>query len=58
MERLTKDGSVLHYNKQYFTNEKEAKIFAQEHNGKIYDADFLGGYEVVFQVNTEGLSHE
>ena len=53
MERLTKDGKLLSYDKKYFTDEKEAEIFANKVNGNVYPVEFLGGYEVVFQSEQE-----
>lgn len=58
MERLTKDGRTLNYDKKYFTDENEAQMFANTVNGSVYPVDFLGGYEVVFQSEPEMENNE
>lgn len=58
MERLTKDGRTLNYDKEYFVDENEAEMFANKVNGNVYPVDFLGGYEVVFQSELEETEPE
>ncbi|WP_304818947.1 hypothetical protein [uncultured Clostridium sp.] len=58
MERLTKDGRTLNYDKKYFTDENEAQMFSDTVNGSVYPVDFLGGYEVVFQSEPEMEDNE
>lgn len=55
---MNKKQTVKIYEKKWFSTEIEAKIFAQKMNGKVYDEDFLGGYVVMYPVNSSDLQIE
>lgn len=42
-----KKSNEERYIKEYFQDEKKALAFAKKMDGKVYDNDFLGGYEVM-----------
>lgn len=44
------------YAKKWFSKEEEAKTFATKNNGQIYDADFIGGFDVIYptEINLKG----
>jgi len=46
------------YLKEWFPTEKEANDFAKKVKGNVYDADFLGGYEVMYPKEMDKIAQQ